>query len=58
MSESLVKPGCISRPFSFSLTVPSDSRHILSVGADCCMKVTDVQTGMVISSVKAVEEQR
>uniref|UniRef100_A0A671UPD4 Neutral sphingomyelinase activation associated factor n=1 Tax=Sparus aurata TaxID=8175 RepID=A0A671UPD4_SPAAU len=35
-----------------------DSRHILSVGADSCMKVTDVQTGMVISSVKAEEEQR
>uniref|UniRef100_A0A3Q4AQV8 Uncharacterized protein n=1 Tax=Mola mola TaxID=94237 RepID=A0A3Q4AQV8_MOLML len=35
-----------------------DSRHVLSVGADSCMKVTDVQTGMVISSVKAVEEQR
>uniref|UniRef100_A0A8C4NYW6 Protein FAN n=1 Tax=Dicentrarchus labrax TaxID=13489 RepID=A0A8C4NYW6_DICLA len=35
-----------------------DSRHVLSVGADCCMKVTDVQTGMVISSVKAEEEQR
>uniref|UniRef100_A0AAQ4Q9K7 Neutral sphingomyelinase (N-SMase) activation associated factor n=1 Tax=Gasterosteus aculeatus aculeatus TaxID=481459 RepID=A0AAQ4Q9K7_GASAC len=35
-----------------------DSRHVLSVGADSCMKVTDVQTGMVISTVKAVEEQR
>uniref|UniRef100_A0A3Q3NQA1 Neutral sphingomyelinase (N-SMase) activation associated factor n=1 Tax=Labrus bergylta TaxID=56723 RepID=A0A3Q3NQA1_9LABR len=35
-----------------------DSRHVLSVGADCCMKVVDVQTGMVISSVKADEEQR
>ncbi|XP_010781480.1 protein FAN [Notothenia coriiceps] len=35
-----------------------DSRHVLSVGADSCMKVTDVQTGMVISSVKAEEEQR
>lgn len=36
----------------------SDSRHVLSVGADSCMKVIDVQTGMVISSVKAEEEQR
>ncbi|XP_069554039.1 protein FAN [Brachyistius frenatus] len=35
-----------------------DSRHVLSVSADSCMKVTDVQTGMVISSVKADEEQR
>uniref|UniRef100_A0A8D0A5N5 Neutral sphingomyelinase activation associated factor n=1 Tax=Sander lucioperca TaxID=283035 RepID=A0A8D0A5N5_SANLU len=35
-----------------------DSRHVLSVGADSCMKVLDVQTGMVISSVKAEEEQR
>lgn len=36
----------------------TDSRHVLSVGADSCMKVLDVQTGMVISSVKAEEEQR
>ncbi|XP_068199670.1 protein FAN [Antennarius striatus] len=35
-----------------------DSRNILSVGADSCMKVIDVQTGMVMSSVKAEEEQR
>ncbi|XP_042366691.1 protein FAN [Plectropomus leopardus] len=35
-----------------------DSRHVLSVGADFCMKVIDVQTGMLISSVKAEEEQR
>ncbi|XP_071757043.1 protein FAN isoform X1 [Centroberyx gerrardi] len=35
-----------------------DSRHVLSVGADSCLKVMDVQTGMVISSVKAEEEQR
>ncbi|XP_029978874.1 protein FAN [Sphaeramia orbicularis] len=35
-----------------------DSRHVLSVGADSCMKVIDVQTGMVISSVKSEEEQR
>lgn len=36
----------------------ADSRHVLSVGADLCMKVIDVQTGMVMSSVKAEEEQR
>ncbi|XP_075994237.1 protein FAN [Genypterus blacodes] len=35
-----------------------DSRHVLSVGADSCMKVIDVQTGMLISSVTAEEEQR
>uniref|UniRef100_A0A3B5L9Y3 Uncharacterized protein n=1 Tax=Xiphophorus couchianus TaxID=32473 RepID=A0A3B5L9Y3_9TELE len=35
----------------------SPSRHVLSVGDDCCMKVIDVQTGMMISSVKAEEEQ-
>ncbi|XP_007566639.1 protein FAN isoform X1 [Poecilia formosa] len=35
-----------------------DSRHVLSVGDDCYMKVMDVQTGMMISSVKAEEEQR
>ncbi|XP_039983407.1 protein FAN [Xiphias gladius] len=35
-----------------------DSRHVLSVGADSCMKVIDVQTGMVISTAKAEEEQR
>ncbi|XP_055363996.1 protein FAN isoform X2 [Betta splendens] len=35
-----------------------DSRHILSVAADSCMKVIDVQTGMMISHVKAEEEQR
>uniref|UniRef100_A0A3Q1KA03 Neutral sphingomyelinase (N-SMase) activation associated factor n=1 Tax=Anabas testudineus TaxID=64144 RepID=A0A3Q1KA03_ANATE len=27
-----------------------DSRHVLSVGADSCMKVIDVQTGMMISN--------
>uniref|UniRef100_A0A1A8LKW8 Neutral sphingomyelinase (N-SMase) activation associated factor n=4 Tax=Nothobranchius TaxID=28779 RepID=A0A1A8LKW8_9TELE len=40
------------------LAFSPDSRHVLSVGADSFMKVTDVQTGMVISSVKAEEEQR
>ncbi|XP_056155003.1 protein FAN [Lampris incognitus] len=36
----------------------SDSRHILSTSADSYLKVVDVQTGMLISSVKAEEEQR
>lgn len=40
------------------LAFSPDSRHVLSVGADCCMKVIDVQTGMMMSSVKAEEEQR
>ncbi|KAG5268463.1 hypothetical protein AALO_G00212870 [Alosa alosa] len=35
-----------------------DSRHILSVGEDSSLKVTDVQTGMLISTVPAEEEQR
>ncbi|KAA0723860.1 Protein FAN [Triplophysa tibetana] len=35
-----------------------DSRHILSVGEDSCLAVTDVQTGMLISSIQAEEEQR
>ncbi|XP_051524779.1 protein FAN isoform X1 [Myxocyprinus asiaticus] len=35
-----------------------DSRHILSVGEDSCFAVTDVQTGMLISTVHAEEEQR
>ncbi|KAI7814560.1 protein FAN isoform X1 [Triplophysa rosa] len=35
-----------------------DSRHILSVGEDSCLAVTDVQTGMLISTVQAEEEQR
>ncbi|KAF3703343.1 Protein FAN Factor associated with neutral sphingomyelinase activation [Channa argus] len=35
-----------------------DSRHILSVGVDSSMKVIDVQTGMMMSNVKAEEEQR
>ncbi|KAM9827744.1 protein FAN [Neosynchiropus ocellatus] len=40
------------------LSFSPDGRNVLSVGEDCCMKVTDVQTGMVMSSVKAAEEQR
>ncbi|KAI2662277.1 Protein FAN [Labeo rohita] len=35
-----------------------DSRHILSVGEDSCLVVTDVQTGMLIATVHAELEQR
>ncbi|XP_076828575.1 protein FAN [Brachyhypopomus gauderio] len=35
-----------------------DSRNILSVGEDSCLKVTDVQTGMLLSNVLAEDEQR
>ncbi|XP_067107617.1 protein FAN isoform X3 [Osmerus mordax] len=35
-----------------------DSRHILSVGGDFCLKMLDVQTGMLILSLQAEEEQR
>uniref|UniRef100_A0A8C1QVI1 Neutral sphingomyelinase (N-SMase) activation associated factor n=1 Tax=Cyprinus carpio TaxID=7962 RepID=A0A8C1QVI1_CYPCA len=35
-----------------------DSRHILSVGEDSCLVVTDVQTGMLIATVHAEQEQR
>ncbi|XP_030070637.1 protein FAN [Microcaecilia unicolor] len=35
-----------------------DSRHILSTGDDGCLKVTDVQTGMLISSIPSGQPQR
>ncbi|XP_029447209.1 protein FAN [Rhinatrema bivittatum] len=35
-----------------------DSRHILSTGEDGCLKVTDVQTGMLISSIPSGQPQR
>ncbi|XP_048865845.1 protein FAN isoform X3 [Brienomyrus brachyistius] len=35
-----------------------DSRHVLSAGEDCSLKVVDVQTGMLLSSVAADEPQR
>uniref|UniRef100_A0A2K5K784 BEACH domain-containing protein n=1 Tax=Colobus angolensis palliatus TaxID=336983 RepID=A0A2K5K784_COLAP len=35
-----------------------DSRHVLSTGADGCLNVTDVQTGMLISSMMSDEPQR
>uniref|UniRef100_A0A8C5FPW8 BEACH domain-containing protein n=1 Tax=Gadus morhua TaxID=8049 RepID=A0A8C5FPW8_GADMO len=40
------------------ISFSSDSRHVLSTGADCCLKVIDVQTGTVMSSVRAEEEMR
>lgn len=36
----------------------ADSRHILSAGADGCLNVIDVQTGMLISSITSDEPQR
>uniref|UniRef100_A0A2K5HXG5 Neutral sphingomyelinase activation associated factor n=1 Tax=Colobus angolensis palliatus TaxID=336983 RepID=A0A2K5HXG5_COLAP len=35
-----------------------DSRHVLSTGADGCLNVIDVQTGMLISSMTSDEPQR
>ncbi|KAM6282415.1 protein FAN isoform 3-T3 [Porphyrio hochstetteri] len=42
----------------FDVAFSPDSRHLLSAGEDCCFKVIDVQTGMLISSVTAEEPQR
>ncbi|XP_061198911.1 protein FAN isoform X4 [Neopsephotus bourkii] len=42
----------------FDAAFSPDSRHLLSTGEDCCFKVIDVQTGMVISSVTTEEPQR
>lgn len=36
----------------------ADSRHVLSAGVDGCLNVTDVQTGMRISSMASGEPQR
>ncbi|XP_060678616.1 protein FAN isoform X1 [Hemiscyllium ocellatum] len=35
-----------------------DSRHVLSAGEDCYLKVIDVQTGMLISSLHTDQQQR
>ncbi|XP_078396574.1 protein FAN isoform X3 [Cetorhinus maximus] len=35
-----------------------DSHHVLSAGEDCCLKVIDVQTGMLISSLPTDQQQR
>ncbi|XP_067305081.1 protein FAN [Pseudorasbora parva] len=40
------------------LAFSPDSRHILSIGEDSCLAVTDVQTGMLIATVHAELEQR
>ncbi|NXK95568.1 FAN protein, partial [Formicarius rufipectus] len=42
----------------FAFFFYTDSRHLLSTGEDCCFKVIDVQTGMLISSVTTDEPQR
>ncbi|XP_033368158.1 protein FAN isoform X3 [Parus major] len=42
----------------FHAAFSPDSRHLLSTGEDCCFKVIDVQTGMLISSVTTEEPQR
>ncbi|KAJ7396808.1 neutral sphingomyelinase activation associated factor [Pitangus sulphuratus] len=42
----------------FDAAFSPDSRHLLSTGEDCCFKVIDVQTGMLISSVTTDEPQR
>nr|XP_020480680.1 protein FAN [Monopterus albus] len=55
--EALKKVSCHTGTIHHTV-FSSDSQHVLTVGADSCMKVTDVQTGMVISNVKAEEEQR
>ncbi|XP_034776993.2 protein FAN [Acipenser ruthenus] len=42
----------------YDIAFSPDSRHILSVGENRCLKVIDVQTGMLISSVVSEEQQR
>lgn len=49
---------CLGGGHFIKLCVCSDSRHILSVGEDSCLAVTDVQTGMLIATVHAELEQR
>ncbi|XP_041103519.1 protein FAN-like [Polyodon spathula] len=42
----------------YDIAFSPDSRHILSVGENRCLKVIDVQMGMIISSVVSEEQQR
>ncbi|XP_053571863.1 protein FAN [Bombina bombina] len=42
----------------YDMAFSPDSRHVLSTGKDGCLKVIDVQTGMLISSLPSGEEQR
>ncbi|KAL2085290.1 hypothetical protein ACEWY4_018610 [Coilia grayii] len=56
-SSLLHQPNCHSGKIH-QVAFSPDSRHILSVGEDSSLKVTDVQTGMLISTVPAEEEQR
>ncbi|KAM9332459.1 protein FAN [Pholidichthys leucotaenia] len=55
--ESLQQVHCHSGTIHHIAFSP-DSRHVLSIGSDSFLKVVDVQTGMVTSSVKAEEELR
>ncbi|XP_034022818.1 protein FAN [Thalassophryne amazonica] len=57
-SYGILQQVCCHKGTIHQAAFSPDSRHILSISTDCFMKVTDVQTGMVISSVKAEEEQR
>ncbi|XP_075172147.1 protein FAN [Anomaloglossus baeobatrachus] len=40
------------------IALSPDARHVLSVGEDGCLKIIDVQTGMLISSLSSGERQR
>ncbi|KAM9308377.1 protein FAN [Gastrophryne carolinensis] len=42
----------------FDVSLSPDMRHVLSTGEDGCLKITDVQTGMLISSLTSGEVQR
>lgn len=42
----------------FAVALSPDERHVLSAGEDGCLKITDVQTGMLISSLPSGEVQR
>ncbi|XP_066480106.1 protein FAN isoform X2 [Tiliqua scincoides] len=42
----------------FDAAFSPDSRHLLSAGEDGCFKITDVQTGMMISSMASEHPQR
>lgn len=40
------------------IALSPDTRHVLSAGEDGCLKIIDVQTGMLISSLSSGERQR
>uniref|UniRef100_A0A8C0V078 Neutral sphingomyelinase activation associated factor n=1 Tax=Cyanistes caeruleus TaxID=156563 RepID=A0A8C0V078_CYACU len=62
MHALVTRTECLNMIFLLFLLFTSffhtDSRHLLSTGEDCCFKVIDVQTGMLISSVTTEEPQR